>query len=89
VKEMLPLNLVLDLAKIWTENQSLKKLREYASDPRPDIQFDMPIVGAKVDIWVRDVDQPPTTAPKARRGAKIVVADVPFWLYYQVTKRQK
>jgi hypothetical protein len=88
VKEMLPLNLVLDLAKMWAENQTLKKLREYASDPRPDIQFDMPIVGAKVDIWVRDVDQPPTTAPKAKKGPKITVADVPFWLYYQMTRKK-
>ena len=85
---MLPLNLVLDLAKMWAQNQTLKKLREYASDPRPDIQFDMPIVGAKVDIWVRDVDQPPTTAPKAKRGAKIVVSEVPFWLYYQVMRKR-
>ena len=67
---MLPLNLVLDLAKFWAENQTVKKLKAYAADPRPDIQFDMPIVGAKVDIWVRDVDKPPTMAPKAKKGLK-------------------
>lgn len=85
---MLPLNLVLDLAKMWAENQTVAKLREYASDPRPDIQFDMPIVGAKVDIWVRDVEKPPTMAPKAKKAMKIVVSDVPFWLYYQVMRKK-
>jgi len=86
---MLPLNLILDLAKMWVESQTIQKLREYASDPRPDIQFDMPIVGAKVDIWVRDVDQPPTMAPKAKKAMKVTVGDVPFWLYYQLTRPKK
>jgi len=83
---MLPLALVLDLAKMWAERQALKKLREYASDPRPDIQFDMPIVGQKVDIWVRSEPTPPPTAPKARRANKITVGGEVFWLFYQLQK---
>jgi hypothetical protein len=65
---MLPLPLVLDLVKMWALQQTLKKLRQYAADPRPDVQFDMPIVGQKVDIWVRAEPTPPPTAPKAKRA---------------------
>jgi len=86
---MLPLNLVLDLAKFWAETQTVKKLKAYAADPRPDIQFDMPIVGAKVDIWVRDVDKPPTMAPKAKKGLKITVGGEVFWLYYLMTRTKR
>jgi hypothetical protein len=85
---MLPLNLVLDLAKVWAESQNVKKLKSYAADPRPDIQFDMPIVGGKIDIWVRDVDKPPPTAAKAKRGLKVTVGGEVFWLYYLVSRRR-
>jgi hypothetical protein len=85
---MLPLNLVLDLAKVWAESQAVKKLKAYAADPRPDIQFDMPIVGSKIDIWVRDVDKPPPAAPKAKRGLKVTVGGEVFWLYYLVSRRR-
>jgi hypothetical protein len=85
---MLPLNLVLDLARAWAESQAVRKLRAYAADPRPDIQFDMPIVGEKVDVWVRDVDEPPPTAPKAKRGLKVTVGSEVFWLYYLVSRRR-
>jgi hypothetical protein len=85
---MLPLNLVLDLAKVWIESQAIKKLKTYAADPRPDIQFDMPIVGGKIDIWVRDVDKPPQTAPKAKRGLKVTVGGETFWLYYLVSRKR-
>jgi len=86
---MLPLSLVLELATMWAKRQALKKLREYAADPRPDIQFDMPIVGQKVDIWVRSEPTPPPTAPKARRANKIAVGGEVFWLYYQFQKASK
>jgi hypothetical protein len=85
---MLPLNLVLDLVKVWAESQAVKKLKAYAADPRPDIQFDMPIVGGKVDIWVRDVDKPPQAAPKAKRGPKVAVGGEVFWLYYLVSRKR-
>jgi hypothetical protein len=85
---MLPITLVLDLAKVWAESQTVKKLKAYAADPRPDIQFDMPIVGGKVDIWVRDVDKPPPDAPKAKRGLKVAIGGEVFWLYYLVSRRR-
>jgi hypothetical protein len=85
---MLPLNLVLDLAKVWAESLAVKKLKAYAADPRPDIQFDMPVIGGKVDIWVRDVDEPPQVAPKAKRGLKVTVGGEVFWLYYLVSRRR-
>ena len=86
---MLPLNLVLDLARAWAEAQAVEKLKAYAADPRPDIQFDMPIVGERVDVWVRDVDKPPPTAPKARHGLKVTVGDGEvFYLYYLVSRRR-
>jgi hypothetical protein len=86
---MLPLDLVLDLARAWAESQAVEKLKAYAADPRPDIQFDMPIVGEKVDVWVRDVNKPPPTAPKARRALKVTVGDGEvFYLYYLVSRRR-
>ena len=85
---MLPLSLVLELAKMRAERQALKKLREYAADPRPDIQFDLPIVGQRVDIWVRSEPTPPPTAPKARRANKITVGGEVFWLYYQFQRKR-
>jgi hypothetical protein len=49
----------------------------------------MPIVGGKVDIWVRDVDKPPPDAPKAKRGLKVTVGDSEvFYLYYLVSRRR-
>ena len=86
---MIPLNLILDVAKMWAENQTVKKLKEYAADPRPDIQFDMPIVGGKVDIWVRDVPKPPTTEPKAKRALEITVGGEKFWLFYKLYRTKK
>jgi len=86
---MLPLSLVLELATMWAKRQALKKLREYAADPRPDIQFDMPIIGQKVDVWVRAEPTPPPTAPKARKANKIAVGGEVFWLYYQVQRARK
>ena len=85
---MLPLNLILDIARMWVENQTAAKLRKYAADPRPDVQFEMPIVGSKVDIWVRPEPTPPPTAPKARRAMKVTVGGEEFWLYY-LLKRAK
>ena len=85
---MLPLTLVLDLARVWVESQTLKKLHEYAADPRPDIQFDMPIVKQRVDIWVRAEPTPPPTAPKARRAMKLTVGGESFWLYYQFQRKK-
>jgi hypothetical protein len=85
---MLPLNLVLDLARMWAESQAVKKLKAYAADPRPDIQFDMPVVGGKIDICVRDVDKPSPAAPKAKRGLKVTVGGEVFWLYYLVSRRR-
>jgi len=86
---MLPLTLVLDLARAWVESQTVKKLREYAADPRPDIWFDMPIVGQVVLVWVRSEPTPPPTAPKARRALKVTVGGESFWLYYQLQKKKK
>jgi len=86
---MLPLTLVLDLVKMWAMQQSVKKLREYAADPRPDVQFDMPIVGQKVDVWVRAEPTPPPTAPKARRASQITIGGETFWLYYQFERTSK
>jgi hypothetical protein len=79
---------VLDLAKAWVESQTVNKLKAYAADPRPDIQFDMPIVGGKIDIWVQDVDKPPSAAPKAKRGLKVTVGGEIFWFYYLVSRRR-
>jgi len=86
---MLPLPLVLDLVKMWALQQTLKKLRQYAADPRPDVQFDMPIIGQKVDIWVRAEPTPPPTAPKAKRATEITVDGEKFWLFYQFQKAKK
>jgi len=86
---MLPLTLVLDLARAWVESQTVRKLREYASDPRPDIQFDMPIVGHVALIWVRAEPTPPPTAPKARRALKVTVSGEQFWLFYLLQKKKK
>ena len=86
---MLPLPLVLDLVKMWALQQTLKKLRQYASDNRPDVQFDMPIVGQKVDIWVRSEPTPPPTAPKAKRAMEITVDGEKFWLFYLFQKAKK
>jgi hypothetical protein len=83
---MLPLPLVLDLVKMWALQQTLKKLRQYAADDRPDVQFDMPIVGQKVDIWVRSEPTPPPTAPKAKRAMEITVEGEKFWLFYLFQK---
>jgi hypothetical protein len=44
---MLPLPLVLDLVKMWALQQGVRKLRKYAADDRPDVQFDMPIIQQK------------------------------------------
>lgn len=85
---MLPLQLVLDLAKMWAQNLTLKKLLEYASSPTPDIQFDMPLVGAKVDIWIWTEPKCPPFAPKSRRGPKFSIGDKSFWLFYAVTKKR-
>jgi len=86
---MLPLPLVLDLVKMRALQQTLKKLRQYAADPRPDVQFDMPIVGQKVDIWVRAEPTPPPTAPKAKRATEITVDGEKFWLFYLFQKAKK
>jgi hypothetical protein len=86
---MLPLPLVLDLVKMWALQQTLKKLRQYAADDRPDVQFDMPIVGQKVDIWVRSEPTPPPTAPKAKRAMEITVEGEKFWLFYLFQKAKK
>jgi hypothetical protein len=86
---MLPLPLVLDLVKMWALQQTLKKLRQYAADNRPDVQFDMPIVGQKVDIWVRSEPTPPPTAPKAKRAMEITVDGEKFWLFYLFQKAKK
>jgi hypothetical protein len=86
---MLPLPLVLDLVKMWALQQTLKKLRQYAADDRPDVQFDMPIVGQKVDIWVRSEPTPPPTAPKAKRAMEITVDGEKFWLFYLFQKAKK
>jgi hypothetical protein len=86
---MLPLPLVLDLVKMWALQQTLKKLRQYAADNRPDVQFDMPIVGQKVDIWVRSEPTPPPTAPKAKRAMEITVDGEKFWLFYLFQKVRK
>jgi len=86
---MLPLPLILDLVRAWAEQQTVAKLRKYAADNRPDIQFDMPIVRQRVDIWVRAEPTPPPTAPKARRAMKITVGGESFWLYYQFQKIKK
>jgi hypothetical protein len=86
---MLPLPLVLDLVKMWALQQGVKKLRKYAADDRPDVQFDMPIVGQKVDIWVRAEPTPPPTAPKAKRAMEITVGGEKFWLFYLFQKAKK
>ena len=86
---MLPLPLVLDLVKMRALQQTLKKLRQYAADPRPDVQFDMPIVGQKVDIWVRAEPTPPPTAPKAKRAMAITVGGEKFWLFYLFQKAKR
>jgi hypothetical protein len=78
---MLPLPLVLDLVKMWA--------RKYAAENRPDVQFDMPIVGQKVDIWVRAEPTPPPTAPKAKRAMEITVGGEKFWFFYLFQKAKK
>ena len=86
---MLPLPLVLDLVKMWALQQGVRKLRKYAADDRPDVQFDMPIVGQRVDIWVRAEPTPPPTAPKARLATEITVDGERFWLFYLFQKAKK
>ena len=86
---MLPLPLVLDLVRVWAEQQAVTKLRKYAADNRPDVQFDMPIVGQRVDVWVRSEPTPPPTAPRAKRAMRIEVGGENFWLYYQFQRMKK
>ena len=85
---MLRPSLILDLVKMWALQQGVKKLRKYAADDRPDVQFEMPIVGLKVDIWVRAEPTPPPTA-KARRAMEITVDGEKFWLFYLFQKAKK
>lgn len=82
---MFPLNLLLELTELWMKSVAVEKLMEYAKSPTPDVQFEMPLVGVKVDIWI--CDSPKCKfAPKARRAFKITVDGKPFWAFYLLTQ---
>jgi len=85
---MLRPSLILDLVKMWALQQGVKRLRKYAADDRPDVQFEMPIVGLELDIWVRAEPTPPPTAPKAKRAMEITVDGEKF-LFYLFQKAKK
>ena len=82
---MLSLALVADLVKVWALTQTLKKLREYASSPVPDVQFTMPLVGAEIDVWIVEGLKPPYQLPKrARRIGSFEVEGVKFYLFAEI-----